>query len=521
MRLATLIVVSLAALPACAATRCEELSKLAIEKATINTSQSVEAGSFQPPQGAPLKIAAAFCRVALTLKPSNDSNIQVEVWLPSSGWNGKFQGIGNGGFAGSISYGSLAESVAHGYATAATDTGHQADGVDARWALGHREKIVDFGHRAIHETAVAAKAIIRAFYAEGPKHSYFNSCSNGGRQALMEAQRYPADYDGIIAGAPANYWTRLLSLAVVNSQALLSDPASYIPTSKLPAITAAALAACDSNDGVKDGVIQNPGACRFDPTPLACEGEVSDGCLTSPQVAALKKLYAGARTGKGEAVMPGYSPGGEAQPGGWGPWISGQSATKSLMFAFGTQFFSNMVFDNPAWDFKTFSLDRDLPIANEKAGPHLNAADPDLSRFKARGGKLLLYHGWSDAAIPAQSAINYYESVVKKMGADATSGFVQLYMVPGMQHCVGGSGPNFFGQAPGVPTRDAQHDIAAALELWVEKGVAPQQIIATKYNNDANPASGVLRTRPLCPYPQIATYTGSGSTDEAANFVCK
>jgi feruloyl esterase len=219
--------------------------------------------------------------------------------------------------------------------------------------------------------------------------------------------------------------------------------------------------------------------------------------------------------------MPGYSPGGEAEPGGWAAWITGVAPRKSLMYTFGTQFFSNMVFADPAWDFKTFNLDRDWKIADEKLGADLNAADPDLKRFKARGGKLILYHGWSDAAIPAQSAINYYESVIKKMGDKDATDFVRLYMVPGMQHCGGGSGPNFFGQGPGAPTNDAQHDIAAALERWVEDGVAPKQIIATKYKTGMNPASGILRTRPLCPYPQTANYKGSGSTDDAANFVCK
>ena len=521
MRSLTLVALLCGALPLAAAAACEELSKLAIEKATITTAQSVAAGSFQPPEGAPVNVAVGFCRVALILKPSSDSDIQLEVWLPSTGWNGKFQGVGNGGFAGAIGYGFMATNVAHGYATASTDTGHHADGTDAQWALGHREKTVDFGYRAIHESAVAAKAIIRAFYGDAPKRAYFSACSNGGRQALMEAQRYPGDYDGIIAGAPANYWTRLMSQAIVNNQAMLADPASYIPASKLPTITAAALAACDANDGVKDGVIENPAQCRFDPAPLLCKGEDTEGCLTAPQLAVLKKVYAGPRNSKGDQIMPGYSPGGEAEPGGWGPWITGQGPTKSLMYAFGTQFFANMVFENAAWDFKTFNLDRDMKIAGDKLASDLNATDPDLKRFKARGGKLILYHGWSDAAIPGQSTAKYYESIVKKMGQKETADFARLYMVPGMQHCGGGSGPTVFGQGSGVPTTDAQHDIAAALERWVEEGVAPQQIIVTKYKTDVNPASGVLRTRPLCPYPQTANYKGSGSTDNAANFVCK
>ena len=518
MKLLTLVIL-IAALPLAAATSCEDLSKVALANATVTTAQSVAAGAFAPPEGPPLTDLPAFCRVALVLKPSSDSSIQLEVWLPSGGWNGKFQGVGNGGFAGAIGYGAMAQAITHGYATASTDTGHHAGGTDASWALNHPEKIVDFGYRAIHESADKAKALISAFYGNGPKRSYFSSCSNGGRQALMEAQRYPADFDGIIAGAPANAWTRLLSLAIVNSQAT-ADTASYIPAAKLPAIQSAALAACDATDGVKDGVIENPGQCHFDPEVLLCKGEDGASCLTAPQITALKIIYAGARTAKGEQIMPGYSPGGESEPGGWGAWITGAGPAKSLMYAFGTQFYSNMVFDNPSWDFRTFNLDRDFKVADDKMGKIMNATDPDLTRFKARGGKLILMHGWSDAAIPATNAINYYQSVVKKMGQKESSEFVRLFMVPGMQHCGGGSGPDFFGQG-GVPIGDAQHDMAAALERWVEEGVTPQQIIATKYKSRANPASGVLRTRPLCPYPQTANYKGSGSTDDAANFVCK
>src|SRR5206468_235183 len=284
--------------------------------------------------------------------------------------------------------------MGHGYATASTDTGHGPGGIDASWALGHHEKIVDFGYRAIRETAAKAKAVIQAFYGEVPKRSYFSSCSNGGRQALMEAQRYAGDYDGIIAGAPANYWIGLLSQAVYNVQATLGNPASYIPAGKLPAIQAAALAACDANDSVKDGIIENPASCRFDPSVLLCKSEDGNSCLTAPQVAALKKLYDGPRNATGQRVMPGYSPGGEAEPNGWAQWITGDQPAQSLMYAFGTQFFKNMIFNDAAWDFNTFNLDRDMKIAEEKAGADLGAVDPDLKAFKARGGKLILYHGW-------------------------------------------------------------------------------------------------------------------------------
>jgi Tannase and feruloyl esterase len=511
------ILLGICTIPALASD-CEALAGIKLSHTTIRTAQSVPAGAFTPPAAPPIKHVSAFCRVAGVIQPSNDSEIQFEVWMPASGWNGKFQGVGNGGFAGAISYSAMAVAVERGYATASTDTGHVAGGTDANWAAGHFEKTTDFGYRAIHETTQNAKAIVKAFYGSGAKRSYFSSCSNGGRQALMEAQRFPADYDGIIAGAPANDWTHLMSAAISDMQAL-SDPAAYIPAAKLPAIESAALAACDTSDGVKDGVLEDPSQCHFDPSVLLCKNQESDACLTAPQVAVLKKIYAGARRSKGEQIMPGYSPGGEAETGGWGPWITGTAPEKSLMFAFSTHFFANMVFNDPAWDFKTFQLDRDVKIADDKMAGALNATNPDLSRFKQRGGKLILYHGWSDAAIPAQNIINYYRTVSSKMGATATDSFVRLYMVPGMQHCGGGAGPNSFGQEPGA-TGDPQHNIAGALEQWVESGAAPGPIIATKYKTGANPESGVVRTRPLCPYPQTAQWKGAGSTDDAANFVC-
>jgi hypothetical protein len=511
---------------------CENLASLKLPNTTITVAQTIEAGAFKPPTPAGGAAASpamakafnglpAFCRVAAVLKPSSDSDIKVEVWLPVSGWNGKFQGIGNGGYGGTINLIELADAVSRGYASASTDTGHEDTNVaSAAWALHHPEKIVDFGHRAIHETALSAKAIIRAFYGEDPKRSYFDSCSNGGRQALMEAQRYPGDYDGIIAGAPANYWTHLLSFAASNTKATLADAESYIPAAKLPAIEAAALAACDANDGVKDGVIENPLTCRFDPAVLLCKSAASDSCVTQVQLAALQALYGGLKGADGKTAFPGYSPGGEAEPGGWAPWITGNAPEKSLMFAFGTQFFKNMVFEDADWPFRSFDAVRDTKAADSKMAGIMNATDPDLSAFRKRGGKLILFHGWSDAAIPAVNAINYYQSVVAKAGAKESGTFVRLYMVPGMQHCGGGAGPSVFGHA-GAGRGDRTRDIDAALEAWVEQSVAPDQIIAAKYKGAPGSGAEVVRTRPLCPYPQVAEYKGTGSTDDATNFICK
>ena len=509
----------LLAKPARAAQACSELATLTIPGATITRAELVSAGTFTPPAGKPIPDLPGFCRVAGISKPSSDSNIQFEVWMPSSGWNGKLRGIGNGGFAGSISYDQLGASVAHGYAAAASDTGHQGEATDGSWALGHPQRITDFGYRAIHETTVDAKIVTRAFYGDNPRRSYFSSCSNGGRQALQEAQRYPADYDGIIAGAPANYWTHLLASAAWDAQVLSGDKASYISADKLQAIETAALAACDELDGVKDHVIENPTRCHYDVSTLLCKGPETDSCLTATQVVALKKLYSGPHTSDAKEIFPGFAPGGEAEPGGWGLWITGPAPEHGLLYAFGTQFFKNMVFNDPNWDYRAFNIERDTKAADEKFAGILNATNPDLRAFNARGGKLIIYHGWSDAAIAPRNTIDYYDTVTAKLGLNETRRFVRLFMVPGMQHCAGGSGANSFGQF-NADIADPRRDMNTALERWVEQGIAPDQIIAAKRKSDFDSKSEVIRTHPLCAWPLEARYSGSGSPDDAANFTC-
>ncbi len=506
---------------------CEALSQFALPKAKILSAGTVEAGTFTPPAiktpwliGNPelYKTLGAFCRVVVEATPSGDSSIKMEVWMPIDGWNGKFRGQGNGGFAGEIDYRRLGLAVQQKYATAATDTGHSAEGTDARWALGHPQKVIDFGYRAIHEMTQIAKTVINAFYGNNPRHSYFDNCSNGGRQALMEAQRFPADYDGIISGAPANFWTHLLTKALADAQATTLDPASYIPASKLPALARAVNTACDAQDGVSDGVLNDPRQCKFDPATLLCKADDSNECLTAPQITALRKLYEGPHDAKGALIFPGYLPGAEEGPGGWGAWITGQEPGKSLLFAFGTGYFSNMVYGKADWNYRNTKVNDGLKAADAKTSKILNATDPNLAAFKGRGGKLILYHGWNDAAISALNTINYYNSVASKMGQAQTDAFSRLYMVPGLQHCGGGPGANSFGQlGQGAP--DAQHNIEVALEQWVEQGIAPSEIVATKYVDD-DPAKGVKFTRPLCPYPQVAKYKGAGDTNDAANFVC-
>jgi Tannase and feruloyl esterase len=501
--------------PAAAAT-CDSLASLKLTNTSVTSAQIVAVGAFVPPGSAPkgavvatYRSLPAFCRVQGVIQPATDSHIEFEVWLPATGWNGKYMGTGNGGFAGSIGYASAIDNVAtlssallSGYAASATDTGHKGSATDAQWAMGHPEKVVDYGYRAIHETAEKSKTIIRAFYGVAPKHSYFSSCSNGGRQALMEAQRFPADYDGIIAGAPATS-TNLLAKFALDALATEVDPASYIPQAKLPAIDAATLAACDALDGLKDGIIDDPRKCNFDPSTLLCKSAETDSCLTQPQVAALKKIYAAATNSKGERIYPGFLPG--AETAGWGSWITGDAPGKSAQYAFATQGSAYMLFQNPAWDFRTFNIDRDPKIADDTFGQRFNATSPDLKALDSRGGKLILYHGWSDPALSPLATIDYYQSVIAKVGAKDAATFTRLYMVPGMQHCGGGPGPNNFGTP-----------MLTALEQWVEQKKAPEAIIATHATNGK-----VDRIRPLCPYPQVAKYMGSGSIDEAANFACR
>jgi hypothetical protein len=520
-----------AAAPAFAQKSCESLTGLALTNATITSATSVAAGAFKPPAGpgqpAPTEALPAFCRVAGVAKPTSDSEIKFELWLPASGWNGKYEQVGNGGFAGTIPLSAMADPLIRGYATAGTDDGHAA-ATDGLWALGRPEKLVDFGYRAVHETSVQAKAITRAFYGKDLARSYFVGCSDGGREALMEAQRFPDDFVGIVAGAPANNWTHLLVGAIWTEQALLNDPASYLPPNKLPVLQNAVVAACDALDGVKDGVIADPRRCHFDPEVMHCKGADDPDCLTAPQVAAVRKIYGGPKNPRtGAQIFPGYSPGTEAVPANWRVWISGNGPGQPTLQAFfGNTFYAYMVFDNPKWDFHTFNFDGDVKTAEDKTAGILNSTDPDLGKFKARGAKLIQYHGWGDAAIPPQNSINYFETVQSTMGKTnrerdlgATQDFYRLFMVPGMSHCAGGIGATVFGNSTSAQP-DPEHDVVSALDHWVENGIAPKLIIAAGFV-DGNPAKGVQMTRPLCPYPEEAIYKGTGDTNSAASFTCQ
>jgi feruloyl esterase len=505
---------------------CESLANLKLQHATVTSAVAFPEGPV--PEGAnpsmPAPTAPARCVVKAVTRPSADSQIKFEVWLPVQ-WNGKYRQVGNGGWAGAVPVGSLVGPVKLGYAAAGTDDGHAAS-AGAEWAIGHPEKLIDFGYRAVHETSLQAKTIIQAFYGKDVSRAYFFGCSDGGREALMEAQRYPEDFDGIVAGAPANDWSKLMTGFIWNEKALLKDPASAIPPAKLPVIQAAALAACDALDGVRDGLVEDPRVCHFDPSVLACKNVDAPDCLTAPQLEALRQIYAGPKNPRtGTQIFPGYAPGTEAGEFGWSAWITQSPAERAIQFAFGNSYYGQAVYEQPKWDFRTIDFDTDVAFGERKAGLILNSDSPDLRSFRDHGGKLIQYHGWGDAAIAPLSSIDYYESVRaflarfpdgRSEASRPVDDFYRLFMVPGMGHCGGGAGPNNFGNSGGAPD-GPDTNVVAALEQWVEKGLAPQKIIAKGVRgNDRTKAL----TRPLCPYPQVAKYKGSGDPDDAASFVC-
>lgn len=462
------------------AASCESLSSLSLPDTTIAMAQpETESGNLP-----------AFCRVALTIKPTPDSDIQVQVWLPTSEWNGKYQAVGNGGWSGAINYTSMGNAVRRGYATSSTDTGHQ--GSSASFTLGHPEKLIDYAYRSEHEMVVKAKAIIQAFYGRGPKLSYWNGCSAGGKQALKEAQRFPDDFDGIIAGAPANNWTGRAAHGIWAAQAVHKSEASEIPPSKYVVVHQAVLKACDAIDGVTDGVLEDPRRCKFDPGVLECKDVDGPTCLTSAQVESARKIYSPVTNPRTKReIFPGLEPGSEL---GWAV-LGGPRP-----FAISVDHFKYVVFKDPSWDYRTLNFDGDIERAEKMDDGTINAMDPNLKPFFAHGGKLIQYHGWNDWQIAPRNSVNYYQSVLEKSG-DTKS--YRLFMAPGMGHCGGGEGPGNF-------------DMLTALELWVESGKAPERIIAS-HSSDGK----VDRTRPLCPYPQTARYKGTGSIDDAANFTCE
>jgi feruloyl esterase len=492
VKLKATILIALAG-PAMAGT-CESLPSLQLPGTTITLAAEVDAATW------PVRISGTpgshppFCRVAAVLKPSDDSDIKIEVWMPTTGWNGNFEAVGNGGWSGSIASSAMATALKAGYATASTDTGHE--GSSASFALGHPEKLIDFAYRSEHEMTVKAKAIVQAFYGKTQTHSYWSGCSAGGKQALKEAQLYPEDFDGIVAGSPGAYWIGRATQAIWVAQAVHQTPESEIPAEKYKFIHESVLKACDLLDGVEDGVIEDPTKCHFDPKTIACKSGDAPDCLSAPQVEAAQKIYSWSinpRTGK--RLFPGLYPGSEM---GWATW----GGPRPLGIAY--DYFRYVLFADPSWNFQSLNFDGDIERAWKQDGARLDATDPNLKPFFARGGKLIQYHGWGDPQISPGGSIEYYRAVQEKLGGESkTRDSYRLFMVPGMAHCGGGDGTSTF-------------DMMAPLRAWVETNQAPDRIEASRVRGGKTE-----RTRPLCPYPQTASYKGSGSTDDASNFVCK
>jgi feruloyl esterase len=492
VKLNVILCAALAA-PAYAAS-CDGLSSLTLPDTKVTLAQVVPAGGFSSDsrgRAGAYKSLPEFCRVAATLTPSSDSDIKIEVWLPTANWNRKLQAVGNGGWAGVISYGAMAEAVKGGYATVSTDTGHTANG--GSFALGHPEKLVDFAWRSEHEMTVKAKTIVKTFYGDAARRSYWNGCSTGGRQALKQAQMFPDDFDGIIAGAAGNRTAMALWIA----HALLKDADSHIPPAKFPLVHKAALEACDSADGLKDGLIDDPTKCHFDPRVLLCKGADGPDCLTAAQVEGARKAYGPAKNPRTGAELFGtLTPGSEL---GWAVMAGGPEPYRAILDQA-----KYVVFKDPDWDWRTFDFDKDNARFERPENLIMNGTDPNLKKFFAHGGKLLMYHGWNDQNVSPYNSVKYFKSVEDTMGgASKTAENIRLFMVPGMAHCAGGEGPNTF-------------DKIGTLDRWVEEGKAPEKIVAS-HSTDGK----VDRTRPLCPYPQVAKYKGTGSIDDAANFECK
>lgn len=477
------------------AAACEDLAHLSLPNATITLAQDVSAGSFTPPSARALPNLPAFCRVGATIKPTSDSDIKVEVWLPLASWNGKFEAVGNGGWAGEIEYSALADALRHGFAAASTNDGDA--GSDLNFFITQPERFVDFAYRSEHEMTLKAKSVIAAFYGRAPRYSYWNGCSGGGREGLLQAHHYPADFDGIIAGDPATLKRNAWAMYIAN--AAFKNPEDYIPPSKYPMIHQAVLDACDKIDGLKDGLIGDPRNCHFDPQTLLCKGTDSPSCLTARQVQTARTILSPMKSSSGEELFPRLEPGTELR---WGR-LAGGPAPADLFL----DYFRFIVFKNPKWDWRTFNVDRDTALANKDA-EGIVALDPDLSAFAQHGGKLLIYHGWADQQVAPVASIEFYEGVASSEaksqghGSMDISDWARLFMIPGMAHCSGGEGPG-------------QFDKMDVIQQWVERSKPPDQIIASHVSQGQ-----VDRTRPICPYPQVAEYKGSGSIDSASSFAC-
>ena len=492
-----------------AAKDCASIASLKLD-GKVTSATLVPAGTFVQPAGpgappgvggASYKDVPAFCRVQATLTPTKDSDIKVEVWLPASGWNGKFVAVGNGIWAGQLSYSAMADPLKRGFAVATTDTGHSGSGMDAKWAVGHPEKLIDFGYRAVHEMVVTGKQAIAAFYGNKPKLSYWNSCSTGVRQGLMEARRYPADFDAISAMAPANPMTGLMVQSMWAGWQPHHAPGAALTPQTLGMVHAAVVKQCDKIDGLEDGLIEDPLRCGFDPATLQCKTGETGSCLAPAQVDALKAIYGGVRGQDGSVIMPGWPVGSEMQ---LAVLLMGQEP-----FPVATSYFRDLVYsDQPGWNWQVSDYAAELAAARGYGGDMLDVAPASLAPFFARGGKLLLSHGWTDGLIPANNTVAFYTGLTGVIPAEERQNQLRLFMVPGMDHCGGGDGASTF-------------DTIGTIDAWATSGKAPERIVATREPSpNLNAPKLAPISRPLCPFPLIAKYDGSGDVNSEKSFVC-
>ncbi len=492
-----------------AAKNCASLAGLQLD-GKVTSAALVPAGQFTEPRGpglppgvggADYKGLPEFCRVQATLTPTRDSDIKVEVWLPASGWNGKFVAVGNGVWAGQLSYSAMADPLKRGYAVATTNTGHSGSGMEAKFAVGHPEKLIDFGYRAVHEMVVTGKAVISAYYDKAAAKSYWDSCSTGGRQGLMEAYRYPADFNAISAKAPANPMTGLMVQSMWAGWAPKHAPNAALDRQTMAMVHAAVIKECDAKDGLADGLIEDPHKCGFDPATLMCKPGQTSGCLNPDQVEALHMIYGGVRDRNGHVIMPGWPVGSEVQ---LALLLGGNEP-----FPVATNYFRELVYGGqPNWDWKVSDYGQELADARAYGAKILDVPPDGLEPFFARGGKLLMSHGWTDGLIPANNSVMFYTNMLKAIPASQARGQARLFMVPGMDHCGGGEGASTY-------------DTLGTIDAWATTGRAPERIIATR-EPSPNPNAPKLPpiSRPLCPYPLIARYDGKGDPAKADSFTC-
>ena len=514
---------------------CVGLASLRLANVTITAATSLAEGAPVANSGlSPMfgnatvvgKAPAAMCRVAGRIKPTATSDIGFEVWLPSAGWNGRLHGIGIGGFAGAIDYYTLGSAVKAGQAGVATDTGHRGTMQEYGWAVGQGEKVRDYNWRAVHLATVAAKQLVAAYYGRGPDKSYFVGCSGGGRQGLMQAGRFPADYDGIVSGAPAASFTDL-AMAFTNSVQAQNAPGAAIRTEQAKLLQEEVLRQCDSGDGQVDGLVADPRQCRFDAARLSCSVSSSPQCFSEPQLAALRRIQAGPKNSAGRQLAAGYLPSGSesgdpAPQLGWEGYLlrgksgkpGGEGLADGMLGAL-----IQKPFATPA------SFDWDKHPAQLRAASREIDAPVNLRRFFARGGKLILWHGWADAAIPPEATLNYHGAMLRQSGARASDS-VRLFMVPGMQHCFGGLGPDSFGQsgAPG-PGDTPERNLVQALQNWTEgKRAAPETLTARRGHGGGMMGAGKPgpeRQRLLCAWPKRDVLNAGADPDQAASYRCE